>query len=59
MTNTPDSERERKKRERDSKPQPKTASEKGESRGADKQLDSKPRGGHPKQKTTHPVKGDD
>ncbi len=58
MRNTPDGERERKKRERDSKPQPKTASEQGKSRGADKQLDSKPRGGHPKQKTTHPVKRD-
>ncbi len=55
MSNTPDSERERKKRERDSKPQPESASEKGESRGADKQLKSETRGGHPKQKTTHPV----
>ena len=58
MSNPPESERERKKRERDTKPEPETASEQGKSRGADKQLKSEPRGGHPKQKTTHPVKGD-
>ncbi len=58
MSNTPADERERKKRERDSRPQPKKPSEKGETRGADKQLKSQPRGGHPKQKTTHPVKDD-
>ncbi len=58
MTNTPEPERERKKRERDSKPQPETPSEKGETRGAEKQLKSEPRGGHPKQKTTHPVEND-
>jgi hypothetical protein len=58
MTNTPEAERERKKRERDSTPQPKSASEQGKSRGAGKQLKSEPRGGHPKQKTTHPVEND-
>jgi hypothetical protein len=58
VSNPPESERERKKRERDTKPEPETASEQGKSRGADKQLKSEPRGGHPKQKTTHPVKND-
>ena len=58
MRNTPDGERERKKREKDSKPQPKTASEQGKTLGADKQLTTEPRGGHPKQKTTHPVERD-
>ena len=50
------SEQERKKRERDSKPQPDSAADRGESRGAEKQRASEPRGGHPKQKTTHPVR---
>ena len=59
MPNTPSDERERKKRERDSSPQPKKPSEEGKSRGADKQLKTKPRGDHPKQKTTHPVKKKD
>ncbi len=58
MRNAPDSERERKKRDRDAKPQSKTASEQGKSRGADKQIKTQPRGGHPKQKTTDPVKKD-
>ena len=52
------SERERKQQETASKPDPKRPSEEGKTRGASKQKSKQPRGGHPKQKTTHPVEKD-
>ncbi len=54
----PENEREAKRREKASKPQPETPSERGETQGADKQRKTEPRGGHPRQKTTHPVDRD-
>jgi hypothetical protein len=49
-------EQERQQQAREAKDEGKSASETGVSRGSDKQRDEQPRGDHPEQKTTHPVR---
>jgi len=56
MARKQEDEKQRQKRVREAKAQGKSASEVGATQGSDKQRDEQPRGSHPEQKTTHPVR---
>ena len=56
MARKQEDEKQRQKRVREAKAAGKSPSEAGATQGSDKQKSKQPRGGHPEQKTTHPVR---
>ncbi len=58
MPRKQESEEQRQTKAREARERGKRASETGATQGAEKQRSKQPRGGHPKQKTTHPIKKD-